>query len=106
MFGLDGYGVVYLVREGGVGGMPCGVLGFEGLAVFLRVFLLTERPKHVVAFFVIVCALVPLGHVFKTDAHGGEELTLRLQVVIAPEQGVRRVWVPVDNLAHISLVPG
>ena len=104
MLGLDGHGVVYLFREGWVGGLPCGVLGFEGLAVFGGVLFLTELPQKVVAFFVIGFALVPLGHVFVTNGNGGEELTLRLQVVIAPKQGVRRVWIPVDNLAHISSV--
>ena len=96
--------MVYLFREGVVGGLPCGVLGFDGLAVFCGVFLLTELPQQVVAFFVIGFALVPLGHVFVTDGNGGEELTLRIQVVIAPEQGVRRIWIPIYYLAHISLV--
>ena len=97
-------GVVYLFREGRVGGLPCCVFGFEGLAVFGGVLFLTELPQKVVAFFVIAFALVPLGHIFVTNGNGGEKLTLHIEVVIAPKQGVRRVGVPVDNLAHISLV--
>ena len=80
-----------------------GLLRFNG---FGRLLWVLECPFGFVGGFFLVRTLVPERFVLCRDRNGRIELTLDIFCVVAPKPLIVGFGVKVNNLLHISSVPG